>query len=119
MFTAGYCLNQCPTYHCDTPEPESPRGRIHLVAAAAGRIELSAPLQEHIYLCLLCRAGPPALQGSIRPLPRLRANRSVRLIANFPRHSQLVFTLAGLPAAFKALARLLRNLPAQWLASVA
>jgi Fe-S oxidoreductase len=63
----GLCLNQCPTYRALRLEPESPRGRIHLVRAAAeGRIELSQRFQDHLYLCLLCRACETACPSGVQ-----------------------------------------------------
>ena len=63
----GLCLNQCPTYRVLRLEPESPRGRIHLVKAAAdGRITLNENFQEHLYLCLLCRACETACPSGVQ-----------------------------------------------------
>src|SRR5919108_4142091 len=63
----GLCLNQCPTYQALRLEPESPRGRIHLVRAAAeGRIELNQRFQDHLYLCLLCRACETACPSGVQ-----------------------------------------------------
>ena len=75
----GLCLNHCPTYRALRLEPESPRGRIHLVKAAAeGRIDLTRRFKEHIYLCLLCRACETACPSGV-PYSRIAEAARERL----------------------------------------
>ena len=53
----GLCLTACPTYRELKIEPDSPRGRIHLMRGLAeGRIGTSDPLLHHLDQCLDCRA---------------------------------------------------------------
>src|SRR5207249_10495478 len=83
----GLCLNHCPTYRVSQLEPESPRGRIHLVRAVAeGRIEPLDPargtrngrLAEHIYLWLTCRAWETACPAGVQYGRAAGAARGVR-----------------------------------------
>ncbi|MGZ4955082.1 MAG: (Fe-S)-binding protein [Methylobacter sp.] len=53
----GLCLPHCPTYNKTQNENESPRGRIALIQAWAGKhLETSKKLVGHIDNCLLCRS---------------------------------------------------------------
>ncbi|MFM8582553.1 MAG: 4Fe-4S dicluster domain-containing protein [Planctomycetaceae bacterium] len=53
----GLCTAACPTYLETGNENDSPRGRIYLMRSVVdGRIDLTPAVQQHLNLCLDCRA---------------------------------------------------------------
>lgn len=73
----GICLDACPTYRITGREPDSPRGRIHLMRAVAeGRAELGRVVLQHIDACLGCRACEAACPSAVRYSSILEGFRS-------------------------------------------
>jgi glycolate oxidase iron-sulfur subunit len=63
----GFCLPSCPTYALWHEEMDSPRGRIHLMAALEdGSIELTDDVAEHFDRCLGCMACVTACPSGVQ-----------------------------------------------------
>ncbi|MCI0380685.1 MAG: 4Fe-4S dicluster domain-containing protein [Gemmataceae bacterium] len=63
----GLCTSACPTYVELGDENDSPRGRIYLMRALTdGRIELNQEVQNHLDLCLDCRACESACPSGVQ-----------------------------------------------------
>ena len=62
----GLCLNACPTYRELRVEMDSPRGRIYQMVQVAGGAPISESYQEHIDLCLACRACETACPSGVQ-----------------------------------------------------
>lgn len=63
----GLCTASCPTYLETGDENNSPRGRIYLMRAVVdGRIDLSPRVQNHLDLCLDCRACETACPSGVQ-----------------------------------------------------
>jgi glycolate oxidase iron-sulfur subunit len=63
----GFCLPTCPTYELWHEEMDSPRGRIHLMAALTdGSLELTDTVVEHFDRCLGCMACVTACPSGVQ-----------------------------------------------------
>jgi glycolate oxidase iron-sulfur subunit len=64
----GLCSSSCPTYVETGNEPDSPRGRIHLMRSIAdGRVDHGdGAARQHLELCLDCRACESACPSGVQ-----------------------------------------------------
>ncbi len=63
----GFCLPACPTYRSWHDEPDSPRGRIDLIAGIhAGTLELDETVVGHLDACLGCMGCVTACPSGVR-----------------------------------------------------
>jgi glycolate oxidase iron-sulfur subunit len=63
----GFCLPTCPTYSLWHEEMDSPRGRIHLMAALEdGSLELTSAVALHFDRCLGCMACVSACPSGVQ-----------------------------------------------------
>ena len=72
----GFCLPTCPSYVVLGNEMDSPRGRVYLMRTAAeGRIGLGGGFEQHMNLCLLCRACETACPSGVQFGPLMERAR--------------------------------------------
>lgn len=63
----GFCLPACPTYMENGKEMDSPRGRLYLMESALdGTAPMDGAFDEHIELCLVCRACETACPSGVQ-----------------------------------------------------
>lgn len=73
----GLCAPHCPTYALDRIEPESPRGRIAIMAAlASAQIEPGTIATQHLDHCLGCQACEAVCPAKVPYLRLLDAHRA-------------------------------------------
>ncbi|HEY2931466.1 MAG TPA: (Fe-S)-binding protein [Acidobacteriota bacterium] len=109
----GLCLSACPTYTREFREADSPRGRIYLInSVREGKIEFDRTVQQHLDLCLGCRACESACPSGVQfeslltgararmeqAMPRSRSTQMLRRLGfrhllPFPGRLHLLFGL--------------------------
>lgn len=63
----GLCTAACPTYLETGDENNGPRGRIYLMRSVVdGRLELTSKVEDHLDLCLDCRACETACPSGVQ-----------------------------------------------------
>jgi glycolate oxidase iron-sulfur subunit len=104
----GFCLPSCPTYVLWGEEMDSPRGRIHLMAAGLEGEPLSESMVSHFDACLGCMACMPACPSGVQYGTLIAETRAqVERRYERPRREQLlregIFRLFPYPRRLRAL----------------
>lgn len=127
----GLCTSACPTYLELRSEPDSPRGRIHLLRALAdGRLEWTKDVVHHLDICLDCRACMTACPSGVQYGPVIEAVKEklvlekrtpwmerlfIAVLRNYifpyPKRLRLAVVPARIVQRIPPLARLISSLP--------